>query len=274
MVRMQVYSAAGRQLLPSIALGSVPRYLAAGAAWQLMAVCADASVRLWDLQAERLLVRASLSALRSAEGEGWGSSPGWRPHVEDDRRVLRSGHAGAVVGARLTEGGSPLVMLADGSAYMLHLGLREWLCIVDPTFAASSYASMFSAGSAAPAGELSATAPVSPWNFVVSISLVRQSAAGKGLIGSCVEQASLGGSRQKRPQLGQARRVRPRRHWQLLSVTAGINLRCELGPPWPSARGRSTDGGSSHMFGTWQVRAAGHERLLLKAVHGRGNATS
>ena len=84
------------------------------------------------------------------------------------------------MGARLTEGGSPLVMLADGSAYMLHLGLQEWLCIVDPTFAASSYASMFSAGSAAPAGEWSATTPVSPWKFVAFISLVGQPAAGKG----------------------------------------------------------------------------------------------
>ena len=87
MLSTQVYSAAGRQLLPNIALGSVPRYLAAGAAWQLMAVCADASVRLWDLQTERLLVRASLSALRGAEGESLGSSPACRPLIEE---VLRS----------------------------------------------------------------------------------------------------------------------------------------------------------------------------------------
>jgi hypothetical protein len=46
-----------------------------------------------------------------------------------------------VVQARLSENGKPLVVLADGSAYLLDLGLQVWICIVDPEFAVTAFTS-------------------------------------------------------------------------------------------------------------------------------------
>ena len=54
-------------MLPSISLGAPPLRLASGAGWRLLVVCADAVLRLWDLQAQKLIVRASLPAWPQAE---------------------------------------------------------------------------------------------------------------------------------------------------------------------------------------------------------------
>ena len=47
----------------------------------------------------------------------------------------------AVAHARLSEKGKPLVIMADGSAYLLNLDLRAWICVVDPDFAVSAFTS-------------------------------------------------------------------------------------------------------------------------------------
>ena len=48
----------------------------------------------------------------------------------------------AVASVKLTERGRPQVILADGSAYVLDLDLQAWLCVVDPTFAFTAFASL------------------------------------------------------------------------------------------------------------------------------------
>ena len=48
---------------------------------------------------------------------------------------------GAVVGGRLTKSGCPLLFLVDGSARILHMGLKEWLTVSNPQFSVSPYAS-------------------------------------------------------------------------------------------------------------------------------------
>lgn len=39
----------------------------------------------------------------------------------------------AVSGFRLTSNGLPAMVLTDGSAHVLHLSLKEWMCISSPT---------------------------------------------------------------------------------------------------------------------------------------------
>ena len=48
---------------------------------------------------------------------------------------------GTVVGGRLTKSGCPLLFLVDGSARVLHMGLKEWLTVSNPQFSVSPYAS-------------------------------------------------------------------------------------------------------------------------------------
>lgn len=48
----------------------------------------------------------------------------------------------AVASIKLTDKGKPRIVLADGSAYVLDLELKAWLCIVDPVFALTAFASL------------------------------------------------------------------------------------------------------------------------------------
>lgn len=57
-------------MLPAIQLGDAPAFLAASG-WRLLAVAADGSMWLWDLQAPAVILRASaapLLALLPAQG--------------------------------------------------------------------------------------------------------------------------------------------------------------------------------------------------------------
>lgn len=48
----------------------------------------------------------------------------------------------AVATVKLTDKGKPRIILADGSAYVLDLGLQTWQCVVDPAFAFTAFASL------------------------------------------------------------------------------------------------------------------------------------
>ena len=72
-------------------------------------------------------------------------------HVTRFRGLLSSSSA-AVASAKLTDKGKPTIILADGSAYVLDLAMQAWLCVVDPAFAFTAFASLLP-DAAANAGE-------------------------------------------------------------------------------------------------------------------------
>jgi hypothetical protein len=55
----QVYSRAGRRMLPRMLLGATPSFLASDGLWRLLAVCADGTMRLWDLQSLKVIISGS-----------------------------------------------------------------------------------------------------------------------------------------------------------------------------------------------------------------------
>ncbi|KAK9842260.1 hypothetical protein WJX81_003301 [Elliptochloris bilobata] len=115
---VEVYTMAGRLLLPSLHLGACAAFMATDGAWRLLVAGTDGSLRLWDLQKLSLVVEASVLPLLSKPG-----------------RQLE------VVAMRLSSSGAPLAVLSDCSAYTLHLGLRSWLRVTDEVHAASAFAS-------------------------------------------------------------------------------------------------------------------------------------
>ena len=66
----------------------------------------------------------------------------------------------AVASAKLTAQGKPQIILADGSAYVLDLSLHTWLCVVDPAYAFTAFASLFP-DALAKAGANSSISPIS-----------------------------------------------------------------------------------------------------------------
>lgn len=67
---MQVYTPAGRRMLPALKLSAAPVCLSSDGAWQVMAVCRDGSLRVWDLQALTTLLDTSLLPLAAATPTG------------------------------------------------------------------------------------------------------------------------------------------------------------------------------------------------------------
>lgn len=65
---MQVYSASGRRILPTMALDLACCYLHAGKDWQLLAVQLDGLLHLWDLEEGRLIIKTHLPAIQNADG--------------------------------------------------------------------------------------------------------------------------------------------------------------------------------------------------------------
>ncbi|CAL8463095.1 g2629 [Coccomyxa elongata] len=128
---VQVYSPAGRRLLPAMQLGSAPVFLASDSGWRLLALTQLGSLLLWDLKEQRLVAESSIEPL------------------------LRPGPAHlTVVSVRVSGAGLPLVVLSNSTAFALHLGMKTWMRVADSNFSFSSYMSIFS-GSAASAGDLS-----------------------------------------------------------------------------------------------------------------------
>ena len=60
---LQVYSPAGRRLLPAMQLGSAPVFLASDSGWRLLAVTQLGWLLLWDLKEQRLVAESSIEPL-------------------------------------------------------------------------------------------------------------------------------------------------------------------------------------------------------------------
>ncbi|PSC72094.1 HIRA isoform X1 [Micractinium conductrix] len=111
--QLMLYSRAGRHLTAPLKLGSGIAKLACDAAWRLLALTTSGAVRLFDVEAMRSLLTASLG-----------------PLLEDGQTVLDM---------RLSRQGVPLVTLSSGRAYAWSAALEGWACVADETFAASQF---------------------------------------------------------------------------------------------------------------------------------------
>ncbi len=67
---LQVYTPAGRRMLPALKLSAAPMSLSSDGAWRLMVVCRDGSLRVWDLQALTIQLETSLLSLVAAMPAG------------------------------------------------------------------------------------------------------------------------------------------------------------------------------------------------------------
>ena len=67
---VQVYTPAGRRMLPAFKLTAPPVSLSSDGAWRLMVVCRDGSLRVWDLQALSVQLEVCLLSLVAATPAG------------------------------------------------------------------------------------------------------------------------------------------------------------------------------------------------------------
>jgi protein HIRA/HIR1 len=140
---VQVYSRRGRRLLPGIALGATPAFLAAdhpAFPCRLLVVTTDGAMRVWDF--------APPSAAGSGSGGGDASADpvaGGVPACLVDAGVgpliLGGGPDPVSIAAMRLSGGAglPLAVLTDMTAAAYHPGLRAWLRVADTAFPGSAY---------------------------------------------------------------------------------------------------------------------------------------
>ncbi|KAL4452249.1 hypothetical protein ABPG75_007911 [Micractinium tetrahymenae] len=112
--QLMLYSRAGRHLAAPLKLGAGIAKLSCDAAWRLLALTSSGSVRLFDVEALRSLLNASLAPLLEEEGV-------------------------TVLDARLSRQGVPLITLSNSRAYVWSAELEGWACVADETFAASQF---------------------------------------------------------------------------------------------------------------------------------------
>ncbi|KAL0026450.1 hypothetical protein WJX79_010832 [Trebouxia sp. C0005] len=116
---LQVYTPAGRRMLPALKLSAPPVSLSSDGGWRLMVVCRDGSLRVWDLQALTVHTEISLLSLVAATPAGT-----------------------AVRQVQLSKDGGVHALLSNRTAWLWHTGLACWLCLADSAFAASPFTSL------------------------------------------------------------------------------------------------------------------------------------
>ena len=142
---VQVYSRAGRRLLPGVALGACSAFLAAAGPRLLLVTC-DGAMRVWDFggggasggpapassspsepvagAVPTCVLEASVAPLLPAAS---GAAPGAPPGV-------------AIAAMHLSPStGLPLAVLTDMTAAAFHPALKAWLRVADTAFPASAY---------------------------------------------------------------------------------------------------------------------------------------
>ena len=183
---LHVYSSAGRRVLPPMCLGTGVAFLSGGTAarqrpgggtgaprpaggrvgdgagagareaqlWQLLAVTAAGHLFHWDLRRRTCLLRADLAPLCAAEGDS------------------------AVLGVRLSDGGAPVVLLANCNALAYDGGLQCWLRVADGAHVLSDFASSLVANAGGASGEvaeMNAAATAAAASRSVSLSFLSAS---------------------------------------------------------------------------------------------------
>ena len=113
--------------------------------WQLLAVTAAGHLFHWDRRRRTCLLRADLAPLCAAEGDS------------------------AVLGVRLSDGGAPVVLLANCNALAYDRGLQCWLRVADGAHVLSDFASSLVANAGGASGEVAemnaaATAAAEGWH--------------------------------------------------------------------------------------------------------------
>ena len=76
----QVFTPAGRRLLPSLHLSACAAFMSTDGAWRLLVVTTDGNLRLWDLQKLSLVVEASVLSPAQPAGRAHGRCVQWALH--------------------------------------------------------------------------------------------------------------------------------------------------------------------------------------------------
>ncbi|XP_024539552.1 protein HIRA isoform X1 [Selaginella moellendorffii] len=157
---LQVYTMAGRRALPSMVVGSAAAFMDCTRGWELLLLTRGGTMHVWDLRQSQCLLNESLlpltlssSATSSAKESG----------------VMR------IISARFSEAGAPLVVLANGHAFLFHTKMRSWLRIADDFFPSSSFVSTWPpSGDGELAGLQKGAATLGKTNFSWNRTLINE----------------------------------------------------------------------------------------------------
>lgn len=164
--QLVLYSPAGRHLTAPLKLGAGIAKLACDSAWRLLVLTTSGAVRLFDVEALRSLLTASLA-----------------PLLEDGCTVLD---------ARLSRMGVPLVTLSNSRAYVWSADLEGWACVADESFAVSQFMPVLSLAGQGEISSLQAEVLRSRISRAALPGLqVRQSTAAQALASRAHLEASL-----------------------------------------------------------------------------------
>mmetsp|Transcript_3647 Transcript_3647/g.10485 ORF Transcript_3647/g.10485 Transcript_3647/m.10485 type:complete len:952 (-) Transcript_3647:137-2992(-) len=111
---VQVFSPAGRLLLPPLALSSPAAHLKVFD--RKLLVAAGRTVHLWDVGQQALMCEAELGPV-----------------------FAMAGGKHRVVDMDLSSKGEPVVILSNRSAYLLHSGMRAWMHVADDRFPSTPF---------------------------------------------------------------------------------------------------------------------------------------
>jgi len=111
-----LYSFAGRYILPALVLGDPLCALEVSANGHLMAITSSASVHIWDILNQRVVLQTSLL-----------------PILSSDIQLKR---------AKLSEDGKPLITLSTFQSFLYHTGMQVWLRVADDRFTHSEFYSI------------------------------------------------------------------------------------------------------------------------------------
>ncbi|CAD7701890.1 unnamed protein product [Ostreobium quekettii] len=114
---LQIFSASGIRLVPSILLGAKPSFLDSDGDWRLLSLTCQGHLRVWDVGKVECLVETSLFGLLSGDNQ--------------------------VVAAYLSNCGMPLCILSNYHSYVYKTSMKSWMRIVDDCFPFSHYHTTF-----------------------------------------------------------------------------------------------------------------------------------
>ncbi|CAN8255085.1 unnamed protein product [Cochlearia groenlandica] len=134
---LQVYTKCGRRAMPTMMMGSSATFIDCDDSWKLLLVTRNGSLNVWDLFNRKCILNDSLSSLVS-------SNVNLSSTVEGTIKVIS---------VKLSNSGSPLVVLATRHAFLFDMSLMCWLRVADDCFPASNFSSSWNLGSS-PSGEL------------------------------------------------------------------------------------------------------------------------
>ncbi|EFJ23133.1 hypothetical protein SELMODRAFT_267866 [Selaginella moellendorffii] len=157
---LQVYTMAGRRALPSMVVGSAAAFMDCTRGWELLLLTRGGTMHVWDLRQSQCLLNESLLSLTLSSSATSSAK---------ENGVMR------IISARFSEAGAPLVVLANGHAFLFHSKMRSWLRIADDFFPSSSFVSTWPpSGDGELAGLQKGAATLGKTNFSWNRTLINE----------------------------------------------------------------------------------------------------